>query len=442
MRARAFTSPRALFLTLILASLTLSCKLATDLAGRIRSEAPGSAGNDLIVYVGLDGNIYTIDRQGENVQTITQDANPSPAEGEDSLVYRYPTWAPDGRQLAFVEFSDLGGVGQRARVLNADTSRGSAAEAIFSSDQNAPFYLFWSPDSRQLSFLGSAEGAGALALHLAAADGSGSQLVATGQPFYWDWSPVENEIFIHTGGSVAVNPDAKLAYLALDGTPSSQDVDLRPGSFQAPAWSPDGRFIALAAEMDDGSDLVLLERESGEQQTIATSRGLTAFSWSPDGSSLAYSIPASDRLERDLFLHHPSRPGEERLLSTGFISAFFWSPDSRKLAIFEPTLTRSGEDVSYKLQEPAAIYLKLSVMDVESGASRHLLTFDPSEAFLGLLPFYDQYQRSNRLWSPDSQALVVTTLDEQGTPGVYAIDTGSGTLSRIASGDMAFWSWK
>ncbi len=214
--------------------------------------------------MGTDGNLYTIDRNGENRSPLTLDANTQSSAREDSLVYRNPTWAPDGDQLAFVEFKNLGLPDQHARLLRVRVFSRSSPEELFSSDVHFPFYLFWSPDSRQISFLSNAEGDGGLVLHAAAADGSGSRLVDTGQPFYWDWSPLENEIFIHTGGSAAFNPEAVLAYLTMDDPALSEEVDLRPEVFQAPAWSPDGKFIALAVETDAGDALITLERESGD----------------------------------------------------------------------------------------------------------------------------------------------------------------------------------
>jgi len=327
-------------------------------------------------------------------------------------------------------------------VLSAQIGSRSSPKELFSSEQYFPFYLFWSPNSQQVTFLSNAEGAGGLALHAVAADGSGSRLVETGQPFYWDWSPLVDEIFIHTGGSAAFNPEARLAYLAMDKPALSEEADLRPGAFQAPAWSPDGKLIALIVENDGRDSLITLERESGEQHTIAASVGLTAFSWSPDGSSLAYAAPASDGIQRDLFLVHMDRPEENRLLSTGLITAFFWSPDSRQIAIFEPTLSRPGEDVSFKAQEAATIRLALEVLEVETGESHHLVTFAPSDSFLNLLPFFDQYQRSIQLWSPDSRIIVLATEDERDPAGIFTVDTLSGSFSRIASGDLAFWSWK
>lgn len=441
MRTKSNKSLTILIAILMVISNTIACSLPSRLFERVSSPSSRADISDLIVFVGTDGNIYTIDREGRKQKAITQDADPDPAPGETGRVYQYPTWAPDGDQLVFVEYDNLGQDDLRARLLKVRMGEGAPVD-IFTSDLYFPFYLFWSPDSQQISFLSNGSAAGELALHLAAADGSKNNLVETGQPFYWDWSPEENVIFIHTGGTAADNIAARLAFLAMDEPFQNQEVDLRPSAFQAPAWSPSGEVIALAVETNDGDALVLRERNSGEYQSIAAINGPAAFAWAPDGRHLAYTSPSQDRPNQDLYAIQPKRPDEKRLLTTAFIAAFFWSPDSSQLAIFKPTISDRGEDISDRGQQSAQVYLSLEVINVDTGDSRHLVTFAPSDSFLNLLPFFDQYQRSIRLWSPDSQKLVVSTIDEQGQPGIYVVDVLEGTSTRIASGDLAFWSWK
>ena len=81
------------------------------------------------------------------------------------------------------------------------------------------------------------------------------------------------------------------------------------------------------------------------------------------------------------------------------------------------------------------------MIDLDTGKARHLTTFTPTGSFLNLLPFFDQYHRSMTLWSPDSRKMVIAANDKQG-PGIYVIDTQTGTSTRIASGDLASWSRK
>jgi len=66
-----------------------------------------------------------------------------------------------------------------------------------------------------------------------------------------------------------------------------------------------------------------------------------------------------------------------------------------------------------------------------------------SEDFLNIMPFFDQYQRSATIWSPDNNNLVISALDQDGEQGIYAIEIAENSEARLlASGSLAFWSWK
>ncbi len=115
-----------------------------------------------------------------------------------------------------------------------------------------------------------------------------SKIVSTGQPFYWDWSPDSQTIITHTGGAKTDNPQAQLAIVAVDGSLDPQELDLNPGSFLAPDWSPKGDAIALDVENSSGkNELVLVDRDGTVKQVLAQLSGSTAFAWSPDGGRIA-----------------------------------------------------------------------------------------------------------------------------------------------------------
>jgi Tol biopolymer transport system component len=123
--------------------------------------------------------------------------------------------------------------------------------------------------------------------------------------------------------------------------------------------------------------------------------------------------------------------------------AYFWSPDSRKIAYFIPQINiPSEQQVSLNTQE-AQFTLGLHILDVQTGSSQRLIEFTPTEDFLNILPFFDQYQRSATVWSPDSNNLVISAVDLDGEQGIYAIENSENSEARrLASGSLAFWSWK
>lgn len=433
-----------LVLSILLPGLTTACGLSSKLAEQVQATPTPVAQTGLIAYAGTDGNIYTIDHKGGNRKALTHDADLNPGQGETFRQYMYPTWAPDGIHLAFVEFSQPQGSNPHSRLLSVNTESLKSIET-FASDQYFPFYLYWSPDSQKISFLSNGTASGDLALLLAFADASQYQVVDKGQPYYWAWSPDGKKIITHTGGSIESNPEAKLALLPMQDPYSSQNLDLHPSQFQAPDWSPTGESIALSIRSENKSTLMLLGKTGEAQHTIAESDGPVAFAFSPDGRQLAYAVHSSSRADQgyqDLYVVQLSRPEEKRLLTTAMIFGFFWSPNGEHMALFTPSVAAPGIQSISLIQQGPQIKFDLGVIDLANSETRHLIAFTPTESFLNIFPYFDQYQRSITLWSPDSREMVIAGSDGQGKPGIYVINALEGGSARIADGELAFWSWK
>jgi len=402
-------------------------------------------GSGLIVYVGTDDNIYTIDQYGENKQAVTQSIADG---GEESHVYQQPTWSPDGNRVAFIQTSMRGNETQSAALFTAKPD-GSDLVETFSSEDQFPFYLYWSPDSQQLSFLTTGGSESGLVLYMVPPQGGEAKIMGIDQPYYWDWSPDSGSILIHTGGSTRFNPDARLALLNLDGEVKESELHLQPATFQAPAWSPDGEKLLLAASSDIDGEGLLLTNTKGEVLSLLRSLDDSiAFSWSPDGNWVAYVSEdnrGSEDVSRELVYLDPDRVEEAHSVVHDLIVAYFWSPDSRKIAYFVPRISiPSEQQVSLQAQE-AQLSLELHLLDVQTSDSQRLIEFIPTEDFLNILPFYDQYQhqRSATIWSPDSKNLVISALDQDGEHAIFAIEiSGNSQARRLASGRLAFWSWK
>jgi len=98
----------------------------------------------------------------------------------------------------------------------------------------------------------------------------------------------------------AASPAGQIAYLSgadsgslrvhvLD-LESRTAVPVGPGqSDGAPAWSPDGAWLAFATKRTDGMGIVLARPDASETRAIAHTAAWNAFpQWSPDGRLLAY----------------------------------------------------------------------------------------------------------------------------------------------------------
>lgn len=105
-----------------------------------------------------------------------------------------PAWSPDGRFVAAVGADRTG-----AGIFVLDDSQTEAAPLPLYADQrDGPFYLYWSPNSRQVSFLASHPDG--MALHLVQADGSAdSRLLTVGGPIYWQWTADSGRMLMHSG---------------------------------------------------------------------------------------------------------------------------------------------------------------------------------------------------------------------------------------------------
>src|SRR4030095_5448153 len=77
------------------------------------------------------------------------------------------------------------------------------------------------------------------------------------------------------------------------------------------------------------------------------------------------------------------------------IYAFFWSPDSEKIAYFIPLLTNQSADGSQTSTQQ--LVLQLNMLDVKTGESKELFTYQPTEQFANILPYFDQYHQSTTI---------------------------------------------
>ena len=160
---------------------------------------PPSLEVDRIAYVSVDAQIHTIRPDG------TGDERVSHAEG----FFTWPTWSPDARRMAFSRVVDAGNGRRQAKVysLNTFTNRLSqlhAGEPGLRSlvAQDAPHYLFWSPNGNRLAFIETA-GDG-LKLYLDdLRDGDGSVHVLDRAPMYMDWSPDSRRLVVHRTRSIS-----------------------------------------------------------------------------------------------------------------------------------------------------------------------------------------------------------------------------------------------
>ena len=414
--------------------------------------APVTAG--MLAVVDPAGAIVTMDATGG-----------SPVRHEvQGVTFAFPAWSPDGTRFAAIGK----GAGDAAvYVFSVATARGAAPVTaptiIYRSAQHQPFYLYWTPDGSALTFLTSEPGS--VALRQAPADASGPDTtLRMGNPMYWTWVN-GGQLLVHSGGTA----DSFLGEIGLDGKPTPFAVDT-PGMFRAPAVAGNGRYVAYVGTRPGASgEVVVKARDASSRHAVAVF-GPAAVGFDPTGDGLAFIGRAAPAAQDASLPIGPLRlldaaSGSVRTLLDGAVVAFFWAPDGRTIAALRvpspgedriaaghartggstiagtvEAVARGGPAPAVDVVEAPSLGLRLVFIDIASGAVRSQRTVHLTDTFVSqLLPFFDQYALSHRLWSPDSTSLVLPTIAEGGAGEILVVKADGSDPVRVATGSVAFW---
>jgi Tol biopolymer transport system component len=387
----------------------------------------------LIAFVGEDGNIHVADIWGAD-KNLTTDAGDTE---EGSILYGFPAWSPEGRKLAYVEIQKKAD-GSTESSLHTSGYEGNRGLPIFSSSSEVPFYLSWSPAGDRIGFLSTAAGGKALNFRISPLEGAG-RIAGSGSPFYWAWSPDGRVVATHEGEPTS-GRGSRLRVLDAVGDKPGIDLQVRPGSFQTPAYSPDGRYFAGVGRGPGGAGALLVaSRDGSDFRPVAPIRGAAAFDWSPRGGRIAYvdGLPTPVGVIGPLKVIDVERPviTVSHTPEPEKVIAFFWSPEGRRIIYFEPVFgeTEAGSK---------GIFLNLSVLDADTKTTKDILSFQPTASFLGqIVPYYSQYQKSATIWSPDGKNVVINADTQDGRPAVIVVNLAEEWEPWfVGYGTFPFWS--
>jgi len=218
------------------------------------------------------------DADGHNEQVILTSTQPLMS----------PTWAPDGRRLAYVSFED-----GRSMIYIQDIASGTRQKvAEFAGINSAPDF---SPDGQRLALTLSRDGNPEIyVLELGS-----KRLTRVTQHFAIDTEPVWA-------------PDGRSLYFTSDrgGRPQIYRVRLDPqgrpldapqrvtfeGIYNAsPALSPDGKRLAMVHGDGNRFRIAVLDLESGVLRVLTDTRLDESPSFAPNGAMVLYATEVGDR---------------------------------------------------------------------------------------------------------------------------------------------------
>ncbi len=267
----------------------LLCALAAPLplSNAFGGAAPQAAGKRKLAftYGGNSGEIFVVNEDGTEQQRLT-------LNGHNDF---YPTWSPDGSQIAFA--SSRGGQLNIFR-MNPD---GTGQVPLTNSTQWSSFDPAWSPDAQKIAFHSNRAGFGRGEIWVMGADGSNPQRVTVNTVLSTDSS---GPIYSHDREPVWSPDGARIAFSSnRDGIANYEIYVVNADgsnplrlTFSAqddgdPTWSPDGSRIAFSSRRDGGRPEIYVMNADGTFQTnLTNTTGANEAqpSWSQDGLSIAY----------------------------------------------------------------------------------------------------------------------------------------------------------
>ncbi|MFN2375521.1 MAG: TolB family protein [Candidatus Binatia bacterium] len=383
-----------------------------------------------LLYVGDDGDVYQSNLGGPS-RKLTWGWNE--LSSSDRLHYVWPAYSPDGSQIAC--FGVRSGAVPEACLYTVANDGIRMSELWRMTESSAPVCESWSPDSRYIAIL--LQGQDELQLEVANVERPGrTTLIDRGAPLFWSWSPRASYLAVHTGGSSSIYEDARLSVFQV-GPDCTKLVELTPGEFRTPTWSPDGGRLAYVDASDPAGEFLALYRlDDGSIDVLLQVHGQTAMLWSPDGRTLALSQALGDspHVYTGITLVDVET-GTSTVLEDSEVVSFFWAPCSKRL-------------VTMAFDSDAGMCW--SVLDVASRRKRRLgSNFYPSRELVYFSWFFDQFAVSHPPISADGTRLVFAghmgveggmPIASRAQSNVYVASlVEGGEVRRVASGHFACW---
>ena len=287
---------------------------------------------------------------------------------------------------------------------------------------------------------------------------------------------------VETGGGYSLSPDGRRIALAWNKSgqweiyeldlpsslisssplPSGEGSGVRvssgPGGKSGPRYSPDGKFLAWALDLDGSESfhIILRDLATGETRDLTPDIDFTIqsfYTWSPDSKQIAY---LSDKAGNfDLYLRNIDGTGDRMLFSPGGPAHFVrWSRDGRYIAVTAEKEWQTDGTFIVPLDggEPRRIGGDAALDAIQpawSPNSAKLVFSSNSSGWtqIGIFQLADNHiewltdgegDKNNPVWSPDGKRLA--WIHNHGETAWVEIRSENGTRERVQTeAGFAYW---
>ena len=180
----------------------------------------------------------------------------------------------------------------------------------------------------------------------------------------------------------------------------------------AGAFSPDGRYFAIAAKHKDRDDLVILDVKKDEEvrRIRIPLNGLTTPSWSPDGKQLAFT--GYDGGISDLFVVNADGSNFHRLTNDKYADLQpSWAPDGKTIAFS----TDRGPATDFHLLKFGR--MRIALFHLDNGT-------------IDILDHMDQGKNIDPVWAPDGRSLAFVS-DRNGISNIFLYDLSDAKIYQL-----------